>query len=67
MSKKDEQPEIPYEKAVQAAFLNLCAQYQEMGRQMETLVRILGPLLDGDHKITPPVNLTVVDTDTKLN
>jgi hypothetical protein len=55
MAKELEQTEVPYERMLQEAFIVLCAQYQEMGKQLEAIAILLGPLLDGNHTITPPV------------
>ena len=67
MSKKPKLTEVSYEQAIRQAFVTLCAQYQEMGRQLESIANLIHPLLEGEYRIEPPVKLTVQDNTQKLN
>ena len=67
MAKEPKSTEVSYEQAIREAFIILCAQYQEMGKQLESIANLIHPLLEGEYKIEPPVKLTPKDNPTKLN
>lgn len=67
MPKKPQTTEVSYEHAIRDAFVTLCAQYQEMGKQLEVIARLIHPLIEGEYRIEPPVKLVAKDNPDKLN
>lgn len=44
---------VTQRQAMNEAFLNLCHQYQQMGKQLAVISTLIGPYLHGQQQITP--------------
>lgn len=50
---------ISQREAMKQMFLQLCAQYQQMGEQLKVMSTLIGPYLNNDQELTPILEFEV--------